>query len=177
MWPVLSPSIDSQVPRVSIQRDRPRRSRVTFFWQRQSQNRLISAREKRDPPFEEGWPGSGRTNIGPRILLRPILENTVYHILLDSLFTRLSNSCGILAACQVRGENHSHGFSASKGNKPADYPEGARLTAFLQRRQKGAPGGAAGTLPITPKNKKNEHFSRQASHENLRRMFPSKDLF
>lgn len=49
--------------------------------------------------------------------------------------------------CQVRGENHSHDSLLPKGNEPADYPEGARLTAFLQRHQKGVPGGDAGTAP------------------------------
>ena len=49
--------------------------------------------------------------------------------------------------CQVRGENHSHDSLLPKGNEPGDYPEGARLTAFLQRHQKGVPGGDAGTAP------------------------------
>ena len=115
MWPALSPSmeISSQGEQLKRERERRRQSYVSFDGQMQSQICPISRREKLDPPFSKEWPAPGRANIGPEVLLRPILENTIYRTLLRSA-SSIYQTPVVYSVCQAQGENHPHRFSASQ---------------------------------------------------------------
>lgn len=111
------------------------------YWQRQSHICPISRREKIDPPFDEEWPGPRRANIRakPEILLRPILDNTIYHTLLGSSFIHLS-----FTVCQARSQNHSHKFSASQRKWATLLPwEWETDSLFFRGIRRGSKGDAS----------------------------------
>lgn len=94
----------------------------------------------------------------PEILLQPILENTLYHTLLDSSFIHLSHSCRSLAVGQARGQNHATSLCFPKEVSLLATQMGRRRTALLQRHQKVSEADAS-LMSVTQRDKERAFIS------------------